>query len=409
MLQALLLWGSIGALPIQAETRFIPSLNFSERYDSNVFIAPSGSTPPGKKPWDLATSLIPGIQILDKDRAIETDLTAKVSGTAFINNPELNFFSASLVGILKLDGLVGRLIPGLKLQVSDSFIYTPEAPSFVDAGTPAPSENPFARGIVPVRADTFSNTASVSASYPLWRSLRVDGTYAYSLFRVGQILVESPTATPAVFFNTDFQTLTLGPIYRIARGDEIGLTYKLATAKFTDASVNASGESIDETVRSHGLELRYSTKVLHWAAFMSGGATIVDQDGSAFFSGRVGLSWAYDPSTQLSVDVSRQLAPAFFGTAGVMISSNAGVTFQRRFTDSLFLSLSANYAVNEGTAGNVIRFESYSGHAILNYNFTLSTVASLSYQQVHFETSSPGTESVTNRGVVMFSITSTWR
>jgi hypothetical protein len=174
--------------------------------------------------------------------------------------------------------------------------------------------------------------------------------------------------------------------------------------------VNGSGENVHDTVRAHGVEAYYLTKGLHWGAYASGGATIVDQDGTAFFSGKGTLSWAYDRLTQLSVDVSRQLAPAFFGTAGLMMSTAAGVTVQRRLTDSLFLSGSANYAINEGTAGNGFRFESYNGNAILNYNFSLSTTASLSYQQTHFESSSPGFNTAgVNRSLVMFSLTSRWK
>ena len=408
-MQAISCIGVIGAPLARGETRFIPSLGFSERYDSNIFVIPSGFTPPGKKRWDMATSVIPGIQVVDKDRVVETNLSANVRGSAFLNNPELNFVATQVSGIVKLDGLVGQLIPGLKLQVSDSFLFSPESPSFVTAGTPAPTENVFARGIQPVRADTFTNTASVTASYPLSKSLSVQGTYAHSLFRVGKILVEQSPDVPVVFFNTDFQTLSIGPTYRLARGDTLGINYNWVTATFTDVSANVSSENINETITAHGVEAQYSTGGLHWGAYASGGATIVEREGTAFFSGKVTLSGTYDPSTRLSVDVSRQLAPAFFGTAGVMISTAAGVTIERRLADSLSLSGSANYAINEGTGVNVIRFESYRGSMLLNYNFSQSTTASLSYQYTHFEVSSPGFETMVNRSMAMLSLTSKWK
>ena len=408
-MQTLSCIGVIGAPIARGETRFIPSLGFSERYDSNIFASPSGLTPPGKKPWDMATSVTPGIQIVDKDRVVETNLSANVNGTAFMNNPELNFVATQLTGVIKLDGLVGQLIPGLKLQVSDSFRFSPEAPSFVTAGTPAPTENVFARGIQPVRANTFTNTASVTASYPLSKSLGVKGAYAYSLFRVGKILVEQSPDVPVVFFNTDFQRLSVGPTYNLARGDNLGVNYNMVTATFTDKTANVSGVNVNETITAHGVEAHYSTGGLHWGAYASGGATIVEREGTAFFSGKVTLSGAIDPSTGLSVDVSRQLAPTFFGTAGVMISTAAGVTVERRLADSLSLSGSANYAINEGTGANVIRFESYGGSMLLNYNFSQSTIASLSYRYFHSEVSSPGFETMVNRSMAMLSLTSNWK
>jgi hypothetical protein len=357
----------------------------------------------------MATSVTPGIEIVDKDRIVETTLRANVSGSVYVNNPQLNYVSTQLAGIMKLDGLVGQLIPGLKLQVSDSFLFSPELPSFVTAGTPAPTENIFARGIQPVRADTYNNTASVAASYPLSNSLAIKGSYAYSLFRVGRILVEQSPDVPVVFFNTDFHLASFGPTYNLARGDRIGFDYQVVTATFMDRSANISGVNLNETVTAHGIQAHYSTEGLHWGAYASGGATIVERGGASFFSGKITLSGTYDPSTRLSVDVSRQLAPAFFGTAGVMISTAAGVTIERRLSESLSLSGSGNYALNEGTGATVFQFEAYSAGMMLNYNFSRSTIASLSYQNTHFEVSSPGFETMVNRTIVMLSLTSRWK
>lgn len=357
----------------------------------------------------MATSVIPGIQIVDKDRVVETNLSANVLGSAFVNNPELNFVATQVSGVVKLDGLVGQLMPGLKLQVSESFLFSPESPSFVTAGTPAPTENIFARGIQPVRADTYTNTASVAASYPLSNSLAIKGSYAYSLFRVGRILVEQSPDVPVVFFNTDFHRASFGPTYNLARGDRIGFDYQVVTATFMDRSANVPGVNLNETVAAHGIQAHYSTEGLYWGAYASGGATVVERDGTSFFSGRITLSGTYDPSTRFSVDVSRQLAPAFFGTAGVMISTAAGVTIERRLSESLSLSGSGNYAINEGTGATVLQLESYSARMMLTYNFSRSMIASLSYQNTHFEASSPGFETIVNRSIVMLSLTSRWK
>lgn len=410
-MQALSCLGIIGVPAARGELQFTPSLAVSERYDSNIFITPSGFTPLGKKAWDLATSVMPGIEIIDKDRIVETSLLGNVTGTAFVNNPDLNFLSTQWTGTVKLDGLVRQLIPRLKLQVSDTFLYSPESPSFVTAGNPVVNENVFARGIQPVRADLVTNTASATASYALSRSFNIQGTYAYSLFRVGQILVEQSPDLPVVFFNTDFHRLSVGPTFKLARGDTIGLDYTRQSARFTDVTANvvATNLRFDEIVTAHGMEAHYATGGTHWSAFASGGATVVEEDSSVFFSGRLAFSADFTPLTRVAVDVSRQLAPAFFGTAGVMISTTAGVTVERRLAETISLTVSGNYAINEGTAGNDIRFESYGARTMLNYNVSKSTIASLSYEYIHFETSVSTFQSTLNRSLAMISIRWLWR
>lgn len=399
----------LGESPAQGDTRLIPSVGVSERYDSNVFISPSGLTPPGRKPWDMATSIIPGLEIVDKERAIETDLKANVNGTVFVNNPELNFVSSQVSAVMRFDGLVRHWIPGLKLQVADSFLYSPESPSFVTAGSPVVNENPFARGIQPVRADTYNNTASVAASYPLSRSLAVQGTYAYSLFRVGKILVEPSADAPVVFFNTDFHRMSFGPTYDLARGDRVGVDYKRVTATFSDKSANVGSLNVDETITAQGAEAHYATGGVHWGAYVSGGATIVEQDGTAFFSGRATLSGSHDPSTRFSIDISRQLAPAFFGTPGVVVSTATGLTVERRLAESFTVVGSGNYALNQGTGTTVLRFESYSAKMLFNYHFSRTTTASISYQYTHFEAHSTNFDTLVNRSLAMLSVTAKWK
>ena len=95
-------------------------------------------------------------------------------------------------------------------------------------GQPLGTADALSRGIVGVRANTFSNTASVSGDYALSRRLSLRGNYNNSIFRVGSILAQ-PTETadfPIVYFNTNFQTFSVGPSYRLTRGDSLGLNYQ---------------------------------------------------------------------------------------------------------------------------------------------------------------------------------------
>lgn len=392
-----------------AETRVIPSVSLSERYDSNVFFAPAGSVP-GLKPWDFVTTVTPTVQVLDKTRDVETTLNVGGSGNVFVNNSKLNFFSAQISGSVKLDGLVGQLIPGLKLRISDSFAFTPEQPSFVQAGTTLPTENVFARGLQTVRANTYTNTTSLVASYPISQSLSVRGDYVYSIFRVGNIVFEQATDVPVVFFDTDFQRWSIGPSYRLTGGDQVSLNFQTTTADFRNKS-SGLGQSFNQSITARGLEAEYSTGTKHWTAVVSAGATFLE-DGSGglfFFSGKLAVSRELDPSTRVSLDVSRQLAPAYFATGGALISTVVGASLSRNLGDSFSVTGSANYALNQATPVEVARFESYSGTVLINYTGWRDITPSVSYQYTHFEVSQSGFGFLVNRSVALLSLTTRWK
>lgn len=409
IIQILFCAGIIWAPLVRADTRIIPSLSVSERYDSNVLFTPSGGDTLGKKRWDFVSTAVPGLQIIDKARTVETIVNANVSGNVFVNNPELNFFATQASVSMKLDGLVGQVIPGLKLQIADAFQFTPEAPSFVPAGAPAVVENVFARGIQMVRANTITNGASVIASYPVMKSLSVEGMYNYSLVRIGKIFVEEPLDVPVFFFDSDFHRWSIGPTYNLTRGDKIGLDYSMVTARFVEKSTSTTAQQIDESISAHTIEARYATGGLHWTAMTSGGVTVLPREDSTFFSGRLRLSGRYDPVTQVALDLSRQLAPAFFGTAALMISTNVGLTVERRVMESLSISGSANYAINKTTPVDVGKIESYAAGVLLTYNLTRSLATSLSYQYTHFELTGTDFTANVNRSVVLLSLSSLWK
>src|SRR5687767_14273223 len=81
----------------EGDTKFVPSVTFSQRYDSNVLFAPSGSKV-GLTPWDFVTTASPTIQLLNRNRYAESSLLAGVSGNLFVNNSDLNFVSTNLTG-----------------------------------------------------------------------------------------------------------------------------------------------------------------------------------------------------------------------------------------------------------------------------------------------------------------------
>ena len=131
-----------------AETKITPSISASERYDSNVWRSPSRFLPPGTKLWDMVTGLSPQVEFVNKSGFGDTKFNAGVSGSIFVNNPSLNYISTNVGLNSDLTGWIRDIIPGARLRVSDSFLYTPEPPGFITGVKPQDPTDTFARGVV---------------------------------------------------------------------------------------------------------------------------------------------------------------------------------------------------------------------------------------------------------------------
>jgi putative beta-barrel porin BBP2 len=386
---------------VYAETKIIPSISISERYDTNVFFAPREFVPSGTKLWDFVTTAAPQVQVLNKNQQADTSISAGVGGNAFINNPDLAFISTNLDATSKLDGWIGRLIPGAKLLVTESFRYTPEPPAFLTGGKPPPTADPFTRGLQGFRANTFSNIASAQGAYALSRTVSIRADYSYSLFRAGTFFVQSTGGGPT-FFDTNIQRWSAGPSIRLTRGDTLSLKYQ-------DTQMDQSGAGTNLGFTTRAVLAEYVIKTPDWTATMSGGATLLEQGNDLFASGGLVLAWNYDHSTKLQLTGSRDIAPAFFGTGGALISNTVSVGVERRLSKVLSIAGNANYAYSETAPVKVQTFESYAGSVLLKYLVTRTLSTSLSYTYSHFSFNSPASVPfVVPRQFVMFSIEAKW-
>src|SRR5687768_4372156 len=148
-------------------------------------MSPAEFLPPGTRLDDFATTLAGGLKALYKERDIEASLLAGGDFNAFVYNPGLNYFNTRLEGSAQLNGWVQQLVKGSQLHVADSFRYTPESPGFATGVKGGVVDDPFLRGIQQFRANTFSNTASVNGSVPVFRDIAFDAGYSFSTYRVG--------------------------------------------------------------------------------------------------------------------------------------------------------------------------------------------------------------------------------
>src|SRR5437870_3408561 len=196
------------------ETKLVPLLAVSERYDSNVFFIP------GRNVEDYVTNISPQVTVDHKGRLIDGTVRGGAAAEVYVKNPGLNYVAANGGVTLNLDNAVSQLVRGAGLKLSDTFYYTPQPPAFVAPGTGSQVSEAFVRGIQAARANSFTNTGSVIGSYSLSPRVDLQATYMHRRIRFGTTFVSS---TSSQFFNTTFQTVTAGPQVKISPLDTLTL------------------------------------------------------------------------------------------------------------------------------------------------------------------------------------------
>jgi hypothetical protein len=142
---------------------------------------------------------------------------------------------------------------------------------------------------------------------------------------------------------------------------------------------------------------------------MSGGATVLEPGNAAFATGKVEVTGNYERLTQFQIRASRDVAPAFFGTGGALISTAASVYIEHRIARDLSLIGNGNFGYSETSPTKDARYNSYSASGKLRYTIARDTFATLSYEYSYFNLTSIGTPFLIERNVVMLSIEAKWK
>jgi hypothetical protein len=391
-----------------AETRVIPSINVSERFDSNVWFAPSDRLPPGTKAWDLVSSVSPVVEVLNKSRLDDTRFSAGVTGAFFANNSVLNYVSTNAGVNSNLTGWIRKLIPGATLQVADGFFFTPEPPGFITGVKPQTPADTFARGVIAFRANTFTNYATISGGYPFSRSAGMQASYSNSFFRVGQVFQASPAEDlQNYYFNSIAHYGSIGPWYNLSPKDTIGINYQ-------PSYISTSGGGTTVSFAAHSVVLDYTRTTPDWTLGVSGGPAYLEQGSFFYYNGAVSVTTNYDKPTRLRLTLSRQLTPAFFATGGGLISNTAGFSIDSKLAKNLPISANLYYAHNAAVPVEIVKFESFLANVRLNYPVTRTFLISISYNYNLFDQSGMQTAGTVqsfqfDRHFITFSFTSTWK
>jgi len=382
-------------------TSIIPSLAVSERYDSNVYLAPAEFLPAGTQVTDFVTTVQGSVKILHNSKNAEASLTGGVDGNLYAHNTGLNYISTRADLFANLSGLAQRLIKGAQLSMYDYFRYTPTSPGFLTGGQ-AGTQDPFLRGIQSFRANTFSNTLQVNGVFPLFRAIAAQAGYTFGLFRVGSVFAQ--TSTGASFFDTNLHTWSAGPRWQLSHIDSVTLLFQQSLISQT---TGVGGSSIDTNTQSLTANFRRATP--NWLFNASGGVALIEPASKAFPTGRITISNKPEERTTIQLDLTRIASPSFYLQGGAMISNVATLQISHRLTRLLTLRGSANYGYNEivPTESN-ITFTNLTLSAGLNYKLTRTMSIDLFYDHNDFTTDSPNLSYTLLRNVVGFALKAEW-
>ncbi|TLY35948.1 MAG: hypothetical protein E6K60_09450 [Nitrospirae bacterium] len=380
------------APPAEAELKFVPALVVSERYDSNVLFAT------GRKTEDFVTTVAPELRADYTGRLVEGSLRGGLVVGSYAKNSNLNYVAANGSLVLNLDQLVGRLDKRAKLQVAESFFFTPELPAFVSATA---GFNPFATGIQPQRVNTYTNTASANGNFELSALTNLRASYTHSILRFGTVLGNPQQGG---LFRTTFQTVNAGPQFKVSRDDTVSLTYQYQQADFAGGQVPGFTTQGGTVGWARVLNQRLTMN-------LAAGAADIQPTNRVSFIGDASLQWRAAENSTFTFSYTRSVLPSFAVAALPLESQIFKVALLHRVTDPLTLTAVADYAHNQSNVtGEHLLFRSYDAVLRLNYAITRVLTGSLTYTYTKFmqSFSSLGTTSF-DRNQVIVSLRAEWK
>lgn len=173
----------------------VPSVDVSERYDSNVFFAPKSKLQ-GLNPEDVVTTVVPQVRGLytDHEHLVKVNASVGAVGGYYVNNTGLSYVGANAGAVLDMSDLVSKWRPGAKLTVSDTFFYSPQPPAFLVGGRLGQQANPLVAGFQAYRTNTSSNSVNIRFELPLSMTVKASGSYTNSFIDYGESEVpDAPT------------------------------------------------------------------------------------------------------------------------------------------------------------------------------------------------------------------------
>ncbi len=354
----------------------IPSVQVSERYDSNVFFAPKSQLQ-GVSPDDIVTTVMPQVRGLyaDREKLVKVNVVAAAVGSYYVNNSGLSYVGANAGMVLDMSDLVSQWRPGATWTVSDTFFYSPQPPAFLLGGQFGEQANPLVAGFQATRSKTTSNSVNTMFQLPLNRTINLAGSYSNSFIHYGA----SPVPQAATLINQDVHAYTAGLLVKVSLQDDVKVDF--TGNEFDQGRLGAFSARGGTLGWIHRFTPTISLNATGGAQLLSG------QSNGAPISmiapiGSLALLWS-DATTSLTLAYRSSVTPSFqFRSAALLNHSVSFNMTQNTPIRDLAGLLQANYSVaNEygSNSENALSWTTVGGTAGFLYRTTGKTFLTLTY------------------------------
>ena len=383
--------------------RVVPSIQVSERYDSNVFYA-SKSQLQGLTPEDFVTTVMPQVRGLytDQKNLVKVNAVLGAVGSYFVNNSGLSYVGANAGAILDMSDLLSQWRPGAKWTVSDTFFYSPQPPAFLLGGQSGEPVNPLVAGFQATRTKTTSNSVNTVFEFPLTGTVNLRGSYTNSFIRYGASQVQQA----ATLISQDAHFYTAGLIKRVSLFDSVRV----------DFIGNEFDQGVQGTFSSRGGTLGWTHRFTPTISLnATGGAQVLsgESNGVSFSpviapTGSLAILWE-DPTTSMTLAYRSGITPSFQSLGAALLNHVVwcNITQNTPIRDLVGL-VGASYSVaNEygSNSGGALSWTTVGGTAGLRYRATQKMFVTLIYDYLNVDNGIGGTHFAFDRHVVQLNLT----
>lgn len=398
--------GSCGtSSPFSPESRkgsfvLVPSICVSERFDTNVFYAPSS---PGLNREDFVTSVNPMLRVNHDGDYASGYLNVGGFSETYVKNSGLNYLGTNDTLFLNLDNSIKRVLPNASLSIIDSFRYTPLPPGFVNpvAGTspsdPANSQNVYTQGFLASRTNNLINNAAVSTSYATSASTSLNASYNYAILRFGS----SSSTQAQSLSNSTTQTGIVGGAARLSELDTVNVRYAHTHSDIISGSTSRLFKTDTATIG-------WSRTLTPYLRAELGGGGILISSGETSYAANAALIMN-SLNNSATISYARSALPNFIGAGGILIGDVFSLSAIQRIDRQWQLSESVSYAHTTSVSGiNETGYDSFFVGGTMEYWVTSIWSTALAYNYSKFNNNSGSVKTDFDRQVITLSVRATW-
>ena len=379
----------------------IPSISVGERYDSNVYFVPKRQVLDRE---DFVTTTVPQLRGLYVGDSFAVNASASAIGEYYAKNTNLNYVGTNTGIALDASKLLDRWRQGAMLRVTDTYIYTPQAPAFLMGNLAGDNANPYVSGYQVGRANVSSNILKADLSVPLNQTVNLVGSYSNGFIKYTSSEVQQAGA----LLSSDFQTYTAGLSMKASPQDTLSLNSVNSEYNFTSqpgGSFTTHGGTVgwDRTFTPN-VSMRSSAG----AQLLQGTFNGVPMSSVIAPVGSLAFLWK-DRTTSMTLAYGAAVTPTFQFQSQALLTQTVSLTLtQQTAIPELLAVANLNYGRGDqygSTSTASISYVSYNGTGGLVYRFSPKTFLGLNYSYSNFDNKFGANTFAFDRQVVQLSLT----